>query len=192
MLLDSNNPYDYTDTDNNSLELRQEIMEQKHNENEVNTSNLPIGTQRLNEARVRNDENSKPNETVLRNETEKNQVTVAERTDHYRTLVEKSPIKRISGEENSPTPFKKASFWPSSENQPTTRNNRKQREKLPAVASSSSWQEYHRRKLEKKKTEQREKEERKLAKTTKSRQKTRNEGEIEKKISLYRKLINTI
>ncbi|KAG5863785.1 hypothetical protein JTB14_012048 [Gonioctena quinquepunctata] len=71
-LLDSNNLHDYTDTDNNFLELRQEIMEQKDNENEVNTSNHPIGTQRLNEARVQNDENSKPNETVLRNETEEN------------------------------------------------------------------------------------------------------------------------
>ncbi|KAG5874870.1 hypothetical protein JTB14_035680 [Gonioctena quinquepunctata] len=173
MLLDSNNLHDYTDTDNNFLELRQEIMEQKDNGNEVNTSNHPIDTQRL-------DENSKPIETVLRNETEENQVTVVERTDHYQALVEKSPIKRISGGENIPTPFKKALFWPSSENQPTTRNNRKQREKLPAVASSSSWQEYHRRKLGKKETEQREKEDRKLAKTTESRQKTRNKGEIEK------------
>ncbi|KAG5866122.1 hypothetical protein JTB14_038099 [Gonioctena quinquepunctata] len=102
MLLDSNNLHDYTDTDNNFLELRQEIMEQKDNENEVNTSNYPIGTQ--------NDENSKPNETVLRNETKENQVTVAERTDHYKTLVEKSPIKRISGEENIPTPYKRALF----------------------------------------------------------------------------------
>ncbi|KAG5861999.1 hypothetical protein JTB14_036571 [Gonioctena quinquepunctata] len=133
MLMDSNNLHDYTDTDNNFLELRQKIMERKDNENEVNTSNHPIGTQRLNEARVQNDENSKPNETVLRNETEENQVTVAERTDHYQALVEKSPIKRISGEENIPTPFKKALFWPSSENQPTTRNNRKQREKLPLL-----------------------------------------------------------
>ncbi|KAG5890025.1 hypothetical protein JTB14_012104 [Gonioctena quinquepunctata] len=151
MLLDSNSLHDYTDTDNNFLEIRQDIMEQKDNENEVNTSNHPIGTQRLDGARVQNNENSKPNKTVLRNETEENQVTVAERTDHYQASVEKSPIKRISGEENIPTPFKKALFWPSSENQQTTRNNRKQREKLPAVASSSNWQEYHRRKSEKKK-----------------------------------------
>ncbi|KAG5871847.1 hypothetical protein JTB14_007645 [Gonioctena quinquepunctata] len=136
-------------------------MEQKDNENEVNTSNHPIGTQRLNEARVQNYENSKPSETVPRNETEGNQVTVAERTDHYQALLEKSSIKRISGEEN--TPFNKALFWPSSENQPTTRNNRKQREKLPAVASSSNWQENHRKKLEKKETEQRKEEERELA-----------------------------
>lgn len=95
--------------------------------------------------------------------------------------MEKSPVKRISGEENIPTPFKKALFWPSSENQPTTTNNRKQREKLPSVACSSSWQEYHRNKLKKTETEQRVTEEKNYLKPLKIARKPEMKVRLRKK-----------
>ncbi|KAG5884689.1 hypothetical protein JTB14_000385 [Gonioctena quinquepunctata] len=85
MLLDSDDLHDYTDTDKNLSELHQE----------VNISNHPIVTQTRSEARVQNDENSKPNITVLGSDTAENQVTVEEKTYHYQASLEKTSITRI-------------------------------------------------------------------------------------------------
>lgn len=69
LLLDCNDLHDFTDTNNNFSEIRQEITEQEDNENEDNTSNHPFGSQTLHEEI----------------ETERNQVTLEEKINQHQT-----------------------------------------------------------------------------------------------------------
>ncbi|KAG5883557.1 hypothetical protein JTB14_008524 [Gonioctena quinquepunctata] len=133
MLMDSNNLHDYTDTDNNFFGATSKLWNERIMKAEVNTSNHPIGTQRLNEARVQNDEivNQMKRFSEMKQKKTKLQW---KGTDHYQALV-KITNKEISGEKISSL-SKLCSGLLQKTNQLLEITENKG-EKLPTVASSS-------------------------------------------------------